>query len=234
MKIAVMQPYFFPYIGYWQLINAVDKFVIYDDVNYINRGWINRNRILMKGEAKTVNLIMNGASQNKHINQIQASGEKKHQKKFLRTIEEAYCKAPYFSSAYPLVESIMSQNERNLAKFLEVLINELCRWLGIETELIVSSDIPKNNSLTGQDKIVEICRLLGADSYFNPIGGRELYSVEEFSSKGIDLKFLEPKTVTYKQFSSRFIPDLSIVDVMMFNSAEGTKGMLKEFEILKA
>jgi hypothetical protein len=232
MKIGIMQPYLFPYIGYWQLLNAVDRYVIYDDVNFIKGGWINRNRILINGEAKMINLIMNGASQNKLINEIKVSEETIHRRKFMMTIKEAYKKTPYFSSAFPVIEDIMYQSESNLAKFLEYSIRQICIYLSIETELIVSSSICKNNELRGQDKIIEICNILGADEYYNSIGGRELYSCDKFTQKGIRLKFLKADTLQYRQFHNQFIPNLSIMDVMMFNSADEIKNMLNSYELI--
>jgi hypothetical protein len=232
MKIGIMQPYLFPYIGYWQLLNAVDRYVIYDDVNFIKGGWINRNRILINGEAKMINLIMNGASQNKLINEIKVSEETIHRRKFMMTIKEAYKKTPYFSSAFPVIEDIMYQSESNLAKFLEYSIRQICIYLSIETELIVSSSICKNNELRGQDKIIEICNILGADEYYNSIGGRELYSCDKFTQKGIRLKFLKADTLLYRQFHNQFIPNLSIMDVMMFNSADEIKNMLNSYELI--
>ena len=104
MKIAIMQPYFFPYLGYWQLMNIVDKFVIYDDVNYIKRGWINRNRILVEGKPFYIHVPVMKASQNKIINEMEVFVDSSLRKKELKTIELAYKKAPFFDSVYPLIK----------------------------------------------------------------------------------------------------------------------------------
>ncbi|MBU5436659.1 WbqC family protein [Tissierella sp. MSJ-40] len=232
MKLAIMQPYFLPYIGYWQLMNAVDKYVIYDDVNFMKRGWINRNRILMNGKAKIINIQMYGASQNKLINEVELLGDKKHNKKLLRTLESCYKKAPYFSSAYPIVEKIINKEEQKLIGYLEYSIKQICEYLSINTELIVSSTINKNNDLKGQDKILEICKILGVDEYYNAIGGQELYSYEDFESQNIKLKFLKTERINYKQFNDEFVPNLSIIDLMMFNSKEDIKKMLEQYELL--
>lgn len=232
MKLGIMQPYFFPYIGYWQLINATDKYVIYDDVNFIKGGWINRNRILMNGQGKMINLQMHGASSNKLINEIEVSGDAKHNKKLLKTIESCYKKAPYFSKALPVIENIIAQEEKNMARFLEYSIRQICKYLLIDTDLYVSSSINKNNDLKSQDKIIEICNILGADEYFNAIGGQELYSYEDFAYHGIKLKFLKTGKVEYQQFNKQFVPNLSIIDVMMFNSPVDIKEMLEHYELL--
>jgi len=233
MKIGIMQPYFFPYIGYWELINAVDKYVIYDDVNYINRGWINRNNILVNGEAKLINLQMNKASQNKLINEIDIKHNDIYNEKLLKTIKESYSKAPFIKNFFPLVESVINQDETNIAKYLAFSIREVCKYLNIETEILISSEIKKNTELKGQDKILEICHLLSADQYINAIGGKALYSNDDFDSQGIALKFLKTHDIRYKQIvENAFVPNLSIIDVMMFNEPERINVMLDNYELI--
>ncbi len=180
MKLAIMQPYFLPYIGYFQLINAVDKFVIYDDVNYIKRGWVNRNNILLNGKSFQINLLVTGASQNKKINTIEISS---NQKKLIKTIENVYKKAPFYCEVFPLFQKIMDFNDHNLGKFLSNSIFELCNYIDINTEIIIASSINKNNNLKGQDKIIHICELLGTDYYLNSVGGMTLYDKDEFKKK---------------------------------------------------
>jgi hypothetical protein len=232
MKVGIMQPYFFPYIGYWQLMNAVDKYVIYDDVNFINRGWINRNNILMNGESKMINLQLNYASQNKLINEIEVLDDPIYKKKLLKTIETFYRKSPYYSNAFPVIENIITQDEKNLAGYLEYSIRQICEYLSIKVEIIVSSTINKNNELKGQDKIIEICKILGADEYYNAIGGQKLYSYDDFAVSKIKLNFLKTEVGEYKQFNNEFVWNLSIIDVMMFNYAVDIKKMLDKYELL--
>lgn len=226
-----MQPYFIPYIGYWQLMNAVDKYVIYDDVNYIKRGWINRNYILINGEAVRINLVLNGVSQFKKINEITLSEDKNFLDKLLLTIRTAYRRAPYFDEVYPLVQNVMKGDKKNLADFLSDSIRVIHDYLEMPCELIRSSELEKNNKLKGADKILHICELLGAHTYYNAIGGTELYDKEEFSRHGIALKFLKTNPITYKQFANEFVPNLSILDVLMFNSKEEVKELLNQFEL---
>ena len=233
MKIGIMQPYFLPYIGYWQLLNAVDKYVIYDDVNYIKRGWINRNKILINKEAKYFNVKLNGASQNKLINEVEVSLDEVYQKKLLKTVEENYKKASFFTEVFPLIQRIVENKETNLAKYLEYSIREICSYLDIKTELLISSNLEKNNFLKGKDKVIEICKKLGGSEYYNAIGGQELYSFEEFKSNGIELKFLKTEEINYQQFSNEFVPYLSILDVMMFNSKEKVKEFLNNYSLIE-
>ena len=232
MKIGIMQPYFLPYIGYWQLLNAVDKYIIYDDVNYIKGGWINRNRILISKEIKYFTVKLNGASPNKLINEVEVSNDKIYKKKMLKTIEESYKKTPFFNIVFSIIKEIIENEEDNLAKYLKYSIEKICNYLEIKTELLLSSELEKDNSLRGKDKVISICKKLEATEYYNAIGGQELYSFEEFKDNGIELKFLKTEEIKYKQFNNEFISNLSILDVMMFNSKEKTKKFLNSYSLI--
>jgi len=232
MKLGIMQPYFFPYIGYWQLIKAVDKYVIFDDVNYINRGWVNRNRLLINGQDRMVSLKLHESSQNKLINETEILEDQDNRSKLIKTVENCYRKAPYYKTACPVIEEIISLKENNLALYLKNSIQQVCSYLSLDAELVDSSSIKKDNSLRGQDKILEICRLLGAYEYINAIGGQSLYSQKAFSTNKIKLKFLKPSVTEYRQFGNKFVPSLSIIDVMMFNSPEEIKKMLSSYELI--
>lgn len=232
MKIAIMQPYFMPYMGYWQLMNVVDKYIIYDDVNYIKHGWINRNRILINGEPAYFHIPIVGGSQNKLINQIEVNSEERLIRKCLRTIELAYKRAPFFTIIYTLMEKIMFCNKDNISEYIIESLQVVCDYLDIRTELIASSTINKDVRLKAQDKIVSICKIIGATEYYNPIGGMELYSFTAFRKNGIKLKFLKMNDIKYQQFGNAFQRDLSIIDVMMFNSKEEIRKMLNDFIII--
>lgn len=229
MKLGIMQPYFLPYIGYWQLINAVDKYVIYDDVNFINKSWINRNNILLNGDKHQINLLLTEASQNKLINQVAIQD---NQTKLIRTIELNYKKAPMFLQVFPLFLHIMEYPDKNLAKFIGNSIVEIARYLSIETEFIYSSTLDKDNTLRAQDKILNICKLLNANKYINAIGGADLYSKDDFNKVGIELSFLETKIEPYKQFKNEFVPYLSLLDVMMFNDVESINIMFNKYNLI--
>lgn len=229
MKIAIMQPYFFPYLGYWQLIESVDKFVIFDDVNFIKKGWINRNRILLQGKDHLITLPIAKASQNKLINQLEIV----ESKNILSTIDLAYKKAPYYNSVMPLIENIMNYSKANLVDFLANQFNLISAYLGIKTEFVMSSSLNKDNDLKGQDKILDICKILGCTQYVNAIGGMELYKKDAFLENGIDLKFIKMDSIEYPQFKNDFISNLSIIDVMMFNSPEQIMKMLGCYELVE-
>ena len=192
-----MQPYFFPYIGYFQLIANSDVFVIYDDVNFIKKGWINRNSILVNNTSYLFSMPLQNVSQNKLINEIFISDLDKWKMDLLKTISSSYKKAPFYQDVYPLIEKIISFDELNLAIYIQNSIQNLCAYLNINTKLIMSSEIVKNNGLKGENKIIDICLQLGATQYVNAIGGFELYTKENFRVKNIDLKFMKIMNYIY-------------------------------------
>lgn len=227
-----MQPYFFPYIGYFQLINSVDKFIVFDDVNYINKGWINRNNLLMNGSASLVTVPLKDASQNKKINEHQIVTDQVWKTKLLKTIEQSYKKAPYYSSVFELIRDSILTEENNLARFNTIQIKNVCRYLGVKTEIIESSKIYKNAELKGQDRILDICLQEMADVYINPIGGLDLYNKSLFEKKNIKLFFIKSDPIIYTQFKNTFVPWLSMIDVLMFNSREEVIDLLNKKELI--
>jgi len=229
MTLAIMQPYLFPYTGYWQLVNAVDTFVIFDDVNFIKKGYINRNSILLNGKPHIFTLELIGASQNKLINEIEIGS---NSRKILKTIEMSYKKSPYFYIVFPIIKDILDNKEKNLAKFIGYSLEKIANYLGMGTKFIYSSDIRKNNSLKAQDKILEIASLLKSTDYINAIDGQKLYDKERFSQENIQLNFLDTEITEYKQFKNEFESHLSIVDILMFNSIEDINNILSKFKLI--
>lgn len=234
MKLGIMQPYYFPYIGYWQLLNAVDKYVIYDDVNFIKGGWINRNRILNNGVVQYINVPMKGASSFKHINEIEVDNNKILIEKNKKTLWNAYHKCNEFEIIFPLLCSILECNKSNLADYLTYSIKTICQYLEISTEILISSHIEKNGELSGEDKVIEICKRMNADVYYNAIGGRELYHFDKFEANDLELCFLDTDKIIYPQYKREcFEPNLSIVDVMMNNDIKKIQAMLQQYILIR-
>ena len=233
MKLAITQPYLFPYIGYWQLIAAADRFVLLDDVNYIKKGFINRNRILYGNSDHQFTISLDHPSQNNLIMDSKLSADPESRMNFLRLVQDAYRHAPYYDAVYPLIERVMTNNELDLTEFIFYSIRETAAYLGVKTEFTKSSLVEKDPALRAQDRIIAICKKLGADTYINPAGGRELYDQETFAANGLQLYFIDMKQdmVRYKQFAEPFIENLSIIDVMMFNSVEEIGELLKYYEL---
>lgn len=225
MKAAIMQPYFLPYIGYFQLISAVDVFVVYDNIQYTKKGWVNRNRYLLNGADATFSLPLKKDSDFLDVRERQLAPDF-NKPKFLNQIREAYRKAPHFAETFPLLESVVMQEETNLFSFLLGSLTRVCAHLGIETPIVISSGLDIDHGLHAQDKVLAICDAVGADTYINPIGGTGLYSREDFARRRIDLAFIRSEPLEYPQFGAVFVPWLSILDVLMFNPATHVRDTL--------
>ena len=226
-----MQPYIFPYIGYFQLINAVDAFVVYDNIKYTKKGWINRNRYLLNGEAATFSLPLRKDSDALDIRDRQLS-EDFNRRKLLGQLREAYRKAPHFDATHALVEDVIGNPADNLFDYLFEGLARTCEHIGISTPLLVSSTIDTDHSLQSQERVIALASAVGASEYINPIGGLELYSREAFARQSLALGFLRSRPVEYPQSGHGFVPWLSIVDVLMFNGAERTREfLLPQFDL---
>lgn len=257
MTLAIMQPYFLPYIGYLQLMNAVDAFVLYDDVAFINRGWINRNRLLINGQEYLFTVPLKDASQNKRINEVRLADDPKWRGKLLKTIEQGYRKAPYYEVVMPLTEKIVTFATDSIAGLVHNSLVELNEYLGLTTRLVASSAVYENGQLRAQERILDICRREGATRYINPIGGIDLYDKPMFAQAGIDLNFIRAKQVDYPQLNqgrtgapaagiapanrpdhsgpdghSDFVPWLSILDALMVCDVPTVRAMLGEYELV--
>lgn len=227
---GIMQPYLFPYIGYYQLMAAVDCFVILDDVHYIMRGWINRNRILCGGRDKYFTLPLEGASLNRLISELSLHEPEKGKRQILNQIGAYYRKAPYYQEVHPLLEEIILHPGDRLVPYLTHSLRRMAAHLGLRARILLSSELPKDPALTGQDRILDICRVVGAKRYINPVGGMELYDARAFARQSVTLHFLRSVARPYPQSGGDFVPYLSIIDLLMFNSLEEVRGDLDRFE----
>lgn len=234
-RIAIMQPYFLPYLGYFQLIKAVNIFVVYDNVKYTKKGWINRNRILLNGRDALFTIPLVGSSDFLTVRQKHIACEYDNKKvKMLARIQYAYRKAPYFKNIYPVVEMIFNYNNKNLFDFVFHSIRVILELLEIKTSLVVSSTLLIDHQSRGVNKVLAICNSLQADTYINPIGGTDLYTGKEFKNSGIDLYFHHMEVVPYEQACGTFISHLSIIDVLMHNSLDHVNNMLEQYTLQRA
>ena len=231
-KVAVMQPYFFAYIGYFQLIHAVDVFVIYDDVNFMKKGWVNRNNILVNNAKSLVTLPLTKASQNSLIKELSINMDDKWKENFLKTIKFNYSKAPFYSQVYGILQNLFDNEIKELSNFLLQSIIAVNEYIGIETEIVKSSKVYNNIELGRKERLIDICKQEKSSHYINAIGGMELYNKEDFAEEGITLNFIKTNLVDYVQFNNEFVPYLSIIDVLMFNSKEKVLEMLNEYDLI--
>ncbi|MFW5983240.1 MAG: WbqC family protein [bacterium] len=230
MKLAIMQPYFFPYIGYFQLINAVDIFIFYDDVEFIKNGWINRNRIIVNNNISYVTIHLKEASSFKLIKDIEFIDNRK---KILKSIFFAYKKAPYFNDVFPVVEKCLNIDASLISDLSISSIKSTSEYLGINTAFKISSKSFADSAwMNKSDRLIDICRKNNAEEYINPEGGKEIYNKGYFKRNNITLNFIKPVIEKYSTEHYRFHPYLSIIDVLMYNSKEDVKQMLNNYELL--
>lgn len=236
MKLAVMQPYVFPYIGYFQLIEAVDTFVFYDDVNFIKGGWVNRNTILVNNKKYLFTIPLSNISSFNLISETEIHQKSVNifYKKFLKTIEQSYKKAPFFDEIFKLISELLIQDKYlNISQLAIDSVMLISNYLNIKTNFKISSvDFKEFNQLERIERLIEICMKEKANHYINSIGGVELYDASFFKKQNIELNFIKAKPIAYKQFDNEFIPRLSILDVLMFNSKSDIKNMLLDYELI--
>ena len=233
MKFAVMQPYFMPYIGYFQLISAVDNFVIYDNVQYIKNGWINRNRFLNGADAKFFTVPVSKGMHDDLISQRNIAMQIwcRERKKLCNTLKHAYNKSPFFDDVFPLIEKCFNHENDKIFKVVEHSLLTLNDYLGIQTEIVNASNLGIDETLKAKHRLFAMSKKLNIEHYVNPEGGQELYDKEDFVGHGLTLSFLKAKLMPYVQFENDFVPGLSIIDVLMFNGKEGTRQMLDDYTL---
>lgn len=229
MKIcAVMQPYLFPYIGYYQLVYAADCFILYDDVTFIKQSYINRNSILVNAQAKRFSLPVLGASSNILIKDLSYGSADK----LLKTIKQSYCKAPYYKDVINFISSTLSNGVRSISNINYLSVHGVFEYLGIEKKIILSSELDYDRTAAREERLVILTKMHGCNKYVNSPGGKALYEKEYFVAKDIELSFIESKISNYKQPSAEFIPYLSIIDILMNCSKSEIIEMLNNYELV--
>jgi len=234
MKVGIMQSYLFPHLGYFQLISSVDKFIVDENVKWINRGWINRNRILFNGQPKIITLSVKKNSSHNKINNFCISKHDNNRKTFLNKIHSAYNSSPEFTKVFKLISNIVLYKEDNLSKLIYYSLRSISDYLNIKTTLSVLSKltIDRNPDLKGKERVLNMCKQLKATTYINSIGGISLYDKNEFNNNNINLLFLKTRNAKYNQRITQFVPNLSIIDVLMFNSKSEAINLLNEYDLI--
>ena len=231
--LAIIQPYFYPYIGYFQLIQAANKIIFYDDVSYVKKGWINRNKILINGSDFTFTIPLKSASQNKVINDIVPMIDSGYKRKFLAQIKSAYQKAPYYQYVIDLLQDVIDRQYDNISEMAISSILSVFDYLGKEINWSRSSVCsPTTKGMERSDRLIQITKDQGYQKYVNPIGGQTLYNKEYFINSGVELYFVNSKEFRYKQFDNEFVPHLSIIDILMFNDKTFVKELFDAYYLV--
>lgn len=230
--VSLMQPYLFPYLGYFQLIAASGLFLLGDSLQYTRRGWINRNRLLVGGQPWQFSFPLEQGSRSQAINERRLSDEVHlTSQRLLHTIRHAYHRAPCYPMVFPLLEEILDHPERNLAHFAEHSIRRICHYMGVDTPIGRVSELGLEDDIGRDQRLIEAVKRSGGDVYLNPEGGRHLYSPELFNDHGLELRFLRMDELSYRQFDGDFVPSLSIIDVLMFNPPDELQRLLGRYSV---
>lgn len=219
-----MQPYFFPYIGYYQLVAAVDEFVSLDDVNFIKKGYIHRNSVLVDGKAQRFTLPVVDVSQNRAIGAHDYVGD---WQPFMDLLARAYRYAPHFESVNALVHACLRDGGANVARTNELSIARTMDYLGIRAALSRASVLDPEHVHRGQDRILDLCGRCDAEIYVNAPGGKTLYNSEDFRARGVVLQFMEPTLLAYPQLVDGFVGHLSMIDVLMWNDPANARKLVQ-------
>lgn len=212
-----MQPYFIPYIGYFQMVNAVDTFIFYDNVTYIKNGWINRNKI--KG-GTIFTIPLKNQSSNCLIQDTEILWDLRNTKKFLKTIQQTYSKSPYFDEVYSIIENLIDSQPSTISELAIDSVTQFSRYMGINTKFKTSSSEKYKKGKDKVDNLVNICKTEGISHYINPIGGQSLYNKSIFKSHGIELNFISTQ------------PSLSIINECFLKSKEELSTKLNQYELI--
>ncbi|MFG3694095.1 WbqC family protein [Stutzerimonas stutzeri] len=232
--VSMMQPYLFPYLGYFQLIAHSDVFVLGDDLQYTKASWINRNRVLVNGEPKLLTFPLRKGGRVDAINQRRLCDDfPMEAQRILKMLKLAYARAPQQERVLALIADILQQPERNLARFTAYSIRSLCAYLGIATPIRIGSELGLPAQMDKQERVITIAKQLQAERYINPIGGLSLYCPALFRSHGLSLRFLRMDDLSYPQFKQPFVPALSVIDVLMFNNQDDARALLERFTLIE-
>jgi len=232
MRLAIMQPYFLPYVGYFHLLDAVDEFVFFDDVNFIKRGWVNRNNFLVQGRAHLFSVSLIGASQNDLIKDVRINYTEKWKDNFIKILQFNYSKAKNYEAIFSFMNKYLSQDYEYISDLNIAIIEGICAYLEMEKTFKKSSSIAYDRAASAEGKILSICSVQKATQYINPIGGLELYDKAQFTEKNIVLNFVQSEALSYEQHKGKeFVPHLSFLDMLMFCDVSQVKEHLKKYSL---
>lgn len=228
---VVMQPYFFPYLGYFQLVAASSVFVYFQDASYIKGGWINRNRVLVQGRPHVFTVPIEKASSHRTIEATNIANAQDWRSHFVRLLEQAYARAPFRDRVLNLVSNVVYSTTSSIGRLAEESVRAVCAYVGFVPQWRQSHEFQFSDSPRGAARIKRICQALEAERYVNAPGGKALYDAQDFQRAGIELRFLRPVLPEYEQTGGAFVSGLSIIDVLMFNSPEVTRTWMEAYEL---
>jgi hypothetical protein len=231
----MMQPYFFPYLGYFALIAATDEWVVFDTAQYIRRGWVNRNRVLSSGKDgwKYIRIPVEKSSQLTRICEMKTASSSVLFTNVVNSLDDYRCwETPFYDETRQLLEACLTASSDDLTDCLVRCLTQTCEHLQIPfaPRLYSTLDITQPADPQPGDWALQTALQLGATEYLNPPGGRDLFDPTAFHNAGIHLTFLEHKLPRYQQ-RAEFIAGLSIIDVLMWNGRIRTRELLTDYQL---
>lgn len=232
MLLVIHPAYFFPYLPYFQLLHAADRFLFLDDVTLIRRGWANRNRVLMAGQPTYLTIPLEGASQNRRVDETKIFEGTDWRRRIRRTVQRCYQRAPFYARGAALLDEVLDTPADSITDLARTSVLRTCQLLGVEVEVARTSQRHPAGDLRGQARMIEICKREGATTYLNAAAGRHLYDRPSFDQAELELRFLQPGSIEYDQRRPGFVPGLSILDVIMFNDLPQIASMLERYQVV--
>lgn len=221
MNLALMQPYFFPYVGYFDLICNCNRFVVFDEAQYIKQGWINRNRVLHPGEGwQYVTVPVQKHRSSTRIGQVSIVPDDSWKSKLKARLTHLKSHAPHYAETMDLLDDCLDSDERSISKFNVAIIEKICRFLGIEFNCSYISELGLDlgSGLGPGDWALQLARRLKARNYVNLPGGEDLFDAAAFQKSDIGLCIRKIEPFVYSTGKYVFQENLSIIDVLMWNS----------------
>lgn len=237
MKVAIMQPYFFPYLGYFSLAKNVDRFILLDDVQFIRHGWIERNRILKPNEGwQYIRVPLKKHSRETIIRDVEVDNSQDWTTKILAQLQHYAKAAKHYRGTIELVRTILERSKSDdLVNINKKVLVGVLEYLGIEMKVDVFSHMQLRimTPSAPDEWALNICLALdGVSEYWNPIGGVDFFSSEKYTNAGIKLRFQKVNVTEYDQRRGNFEPGLSVIDALMFNTKEQVRSMLDDYELV--
>ncbi len=237
-KIAIMQPYFFPYLGYFSLIKNTDSFILFDTVQFIRHGWIERNRVLKQNEGwQYIAVPLQKHSRDTLIKDIKINNTEKWKDKIFAQLTHYKKKSPFYKETIDVLKQGLDIDTDSITQLNYSTLGAVCKYLGITFNCQIYSEMGLIiDTVTAPDEwALNICKSLGdIDEYWNPEGGVEFFETSKYTNAGINIKFIKHNLPYYSQRRGEgvFEPGLSIVDVLMFNPPEKIREMLDYYELV--
>jgi hypothetical protein len=227
MKVAIHQPNFFPWLGYFAKISASDKFVFLDDVDLSGgSSWVNRVKVLVANKDKWVTAPLDAQSRETRILNTVEFSSQKWKTDFWKTLEYNYKRSDYWSENSGLIESIVKNQQINLSEYNKYAVVEIAAVLGIDRDRFVSASSLKAEKKS-TDRLIELVKRLSGDIYLSGDGASDYQEESLFRAANIELRLMNFTHPIYTQRNQDFFPGLSVLDALISVGRKSVSELLK-------